>query len=40
MGRRENEIIGLSGQFFEKIGFCLGEMGKMVEPPPGLVDGQ
>ncbi len=31
MGRRENEIIGLSGQFFEKIDFCLGEMGKMVE---------
>ena len=31
MGKRENEIIGLSGQFFEKIDFCLGEMGKMVE---------
>ncbi len=31
MGRRENEIIELSGRFFEKIGFCLGEMGKMVE---------
>ncbi len=31
MGRRENEIIELSGRFFEKIDFCLGEMGKMVE---------